>query len=195
MKFNFHLLQNNNKQKKIINMLIGIFCIGLLIVLLFDEQKEVEETPKSITPNTGYKDEINESLTYGDAIEKRLELEFSKIEGVGQVEVMVTMRTKGEIILNKDMPYNTTSTIEEDDAGGTRESNEIQQQQATVLTKKSDGSEEPMVVKELLPEVNGILIIAEGGDNPIVKNNLINASKVLLDLPAHKIEVMKRVSN
>lgn len=193
MKFNFRLLQNNNKQKKIINIFLGIFCIGLLIVLLFNKEEKAEEPQKDINPEIGFESQEIDNMSYCDTIEKKLEKEFAKIEGVGRVEVIVTMRTNGEIVLNKDMPYNNSSTIEKDDAGGTRESNDVQQQEATVLIKKSDGSEEPMIIKELLPEVSGILIIAEGGDSFIVKNNLINASKVLLDLPAHKIEVMKRV--
>lgn len=194
MKFDFNLFQNNNKQKKIINILIGVFCVGLLFVMFFDDKEKVTEGPNTNSPNTGLDSQKANESTYGESIENKLEKEFAKIDGVGRVEVIVTMRTKGEIILNKDKPYNSANTVEEDNQGGTRESNEVQQQEATVLVKKSDGSEEPMIVKELLPEVSGILIIAEGGDSPIAKNNLINASKVLLDLPAHKIEVMKRVS-
>ncbi len=41
--------------------------------------------------------------------------------------------------------------------------------------------------------MSGVVIIAEGGENPIVKNYLIHVAQVLLDLPAHKIEVMKMV--
>jgi stage III sporulation protein AG len=193
MKFDFNLFQNNNKQKKIINILIGVFCVGLLIVLLFDNSKQEDISTKTMTQNNGYDHQKAEESAYSETIEKKLEKEFAKIDGVGRVEVIVTMKTKGEIVLNKDKPYNSSNTLEEDDQGGTRESTEVQQQEATVLIRRSDGSEEPMIIKELLPEVSGILIIAEGGDSPIVKNNLINAAKVLLDLPAHKIEVMKRV--
>lgn len=193
MKFDFNLFQNNNKQKKIINILIGVFCVGLLIVLLFDNSKQGDISTKTMTQNNGYDHQEAEESAYSETIENKLEKEFAKIDGVGRVEVIVTMKTKGEIVLNKDKPYNSSNTLEEDDQGGTRESTDVQQQEATVLVRRSDGSEEPMIIKELLPEVSGILIIAEGGDSPIVKNNLINAAKVLLDLPAHKIEVMKRV--
>jgi len=193
MKFDFNLFQNNNKQKKIINILIGVFCVGLLIVLLFDNSKQEDISTKTMTQNNGYDHQKAEESAYSETIEKKLEKEFAKIDGVGRVEVIVTMKTKGEIVLNKDKPYNSSNTLEEDDQGGTRESTEVQQQEATVLIRRSDGSEEPMILNELWPEVSGILIIAEGGDSPIVKNNLINAAKVLLDLPAHKIEVMKRV--
>lgn len=193
MKMDFNLFHNNNKQRKIINILIGVFCVGLLIILFLDEEKQ--DTQEINTSNQGseLKGVITEEEPYGETIESKLEKEFAKIDGVGRVEVIVTMKTKGEIILNKDKPYNSTNITEKDNQGGNRDSNEVQQQEATVLIKRSDGSEEPMIVKELLPEVSGILIIAEGGDSPIVKNNLINASKVLLDLPAHRIEVMKRV--
>lgn len=192
MKFNLQFFQNN-KQKKIINALVVIFCIGMAIVILNKDNKmdksnvkesEIIETSKTYNEGT---------LLYSEAIEKKLEKEFSKIEGAGNVDVIIIMKTKGEIILNKDEPYTSSRTVEKDNEGGSRENDEINKEQNTVLIRRNDGSEEAIIIKELLPEVNGILILSEGSDDLIVKSNLINAAKVLLDLPVHKIEVMKRV--
>lgn len=193
MKFNIPNMQDN-KQKKIINILFIVFCLGFAIII-FNKQNTIEEEKQQKTQNNTSVLHEEDTINYNDAIEKRLEDEFKKIDGVGNVNVLLTMKTKGEIVLNKDSPYSSSKITEMDKEGGSRESDEIDQQQVTVMIKKGDGSEEPIIIKELLPEVNGILIIAEGGDNLIVKNNLINAAKVLLDLPAHKIEVMKRVPN
>ncbi|PKM50042.1 MAG: hypothetical protein CVV02_13040 [Firmicutes bacterium HGW-Firmicutes-7] len=193
MKFNLPGIQDN-KQKKIINILFIIFCIGFAIII-FNKQNIMEEEKFQKAQGDASVLHEEESIKYSDAIEKRLEEEFRKIDGVGRVDVLLTMKTKGEVVLNKDSPYSSSNINEKDKDGGSRESDEMNQQQTTVMIKKGDGSEAPIIIKELLPEVNGILIIAEGGDDIIVKNNLINAAKVLLDLPAHKIEVMKRVPN
>ncbi|PKM95863.1 MAG: hypothetical protein CVU84_03415 [Firmicutes bacterium HGW-Firmicutes-1] len=192
MNFKLPSIQNN-KQKRIINLLFIIFCIGFAFVIFYKQNTSEEQQPNKQLNTAVLQEE--DTIHYSDAIEKKLEIEFEKIDGVGSVDVLLTMKTKGEVVLNKDSPNSSSKTTEKDKEGGSRESEENDQQQITVMIKKGDGSEEPIIIKELLPEVNGILIIAEGGDDLIVKNNLINAAKVLLDLPAHKIEVMKRVPN
>ncbi len=42
-----------------------------------------------------------------------------------------------------------------------------------------------------LPEVEGVLIIAQGGDDAKIKNEITEAAKVLFGVEAHKIKVMK----
>lgn len=182
-----------NKQKKIISTLLIIFCVGVIMVVLDKNTKIKNDKFMEAPIMESSKNNDDGTILYSDAIEKKLEKEFSKIEGAGNVDVIITMKTKGEIILNKDEPYTSIITKENDSEGGSRENDELKKEQVTIMARRNDGSEEPIIIKELLPEVNGIVIIAEGGDDLIVKSNLINAAKVLLDLPVHKIEVMKRV--
>ncbi|MBC7960790.1 MAG: hypothetical protein H7X94_13105 [Vallitaleaceae bacterium] len=193
MKFNL-LPFKNNKQRKIMNALFALFAIGL--VMIFMDQKVL---PKNVAqPSKNVEAVTNDgakTLSYSDVIKEQLEKELTKIEGVGKVDVMLTMKTKGEMVLGKDTPTTSSTSTEVDHEGGSRESKDNDLGQSTVIIRNGDGSEQAIVVKEYLPEVSGILIIAEGGDDPIVKNDLINAAKVLLDLPAHKIEVMKMVTN
>lgn len=40
-------------------------------------------------------------------------------------------------------------------------------------------------------EVTGVVVIAEGGENAEVQNNIIKAVQTLFDVPVHKIQVLK----
>jgi len=40
-------------------------------------------------------------------------------------------------------------------------------------------------------EISGIVIVAEGGDNVIVKDSLIRAAQALFGVSANKVEVFK----
>lgn len=187
--FDFFTKGENNKK---MNHLFIVFIIGIMLIILsksfsMKDNNNPQDT-KVVAPNT-----INKTTTesYEEKLEKRLEKEFSKITGVGDVEVILTLKTSGEIIVNKDSPYSQTDMKEQDSEGGTRENIQVENNEKTVLINGSDGSSKPIILKELEPEVNGIVIIAEGGDDVSVKNYLINAAKVLLDVPAHKIEVLK----
>ena len=48
----------------------------------------------------------------------------------------------------------------------------------------------PVILKEKYPKVKGVIIVAQGGDNVEIKNQLISAVMSLMDLDANKIEVL-----
>lgn len=52
-------------------------------------------------------------------------------------------------------------------------------------------SGEPFIVKEKTPEIEGIVVVAEGGDDIIVKDAISKAAQALFNVPAHKVEVLK----
>ena len=54
------------------------------------------------------------------------------------------------------------------------------------------GQDEPLLESELLPEISGIVISAQGGDNPSIQAEITEAMEALFGLPAHKIKVLKR---
>ncbi len=196
MKFDFFTKGNmTSKDKRTFNILFIVFLVGLLLLVLSKSFIAPPNTPKVepiIAPNT-YKN--SNPQTYEEELEKRFEREFAKIEGVGEVEVIIMLKTSGEIVINKDTPISQSQTDEIDSEGGTRQSVESDSKEATVLINNADGSTKPIIVKELEPEISGVVIIAKGGDDIVVKQNLMKAAKVLLDVPVHKIEVMKMVEN
>ena len=58
--------------------------------------------------------------------------------------------------------------------------------------QQSDGTQIPYVSKELTPEIGGVLVIADGGDNAVVVQNITEAIQALFGVEAHKIKIMKR---
>ena len=44
---------------------------------------------------------------------------------------------------------------------------------------------------ELTPQVEGVLVVAEGGDNSLVKQNILQSVMSLFPLEAHKITIVK----
>ncbi|WP_458785358.1 hypothetical protein [Vallitalea sediminicola] len=197
MKLDFFTKGNKSeKDKKRISFLFIMFLTGLLLLMVsknFIKQGNNAKVDNSIiAPNT-YK--ASDPQTYEEKLEKRLEKEFANIDGVGKIEVIIMLKTSGEIVINKDIPNSKTQSDEVDSEGGTRQNIQTDSREATVLINNSDGSTKPIILKELEPEISGVVIIAEGGDDILVKKNLINAAKVLLDVPMHKIEVMKMVQN
>ena len=54
------------------------------------------------------------------------------------------------------------------------------------------GKRVPVVTKRYQPEIKGVVVVADGADRDLVRQNITNAVEVLMGLPAHRIRVLKR---
>jgi stage III sporulation protein AG len=179
--------------------LIIMFVAGVLLILLTfpgligadKEEKNKDFTSESVDWQNGTNTTSYDSNTYISELEGRLENILRKVNGIGEVEVMITLRTSGEQIPLKDVPYTQEGLNEVDGEGGSRTNNRIQKEESTVLVIGEDGNSQPYILQEREPEVEGILVIAEGGDNVLIIKDIMEAAEVLFNIPAHKVKVMK----
>lgn len=131
-------------------------------------------------------------LTYEQQMEQRVKDILKNVDGVGEVEVMIVLKSSAEKIIHVDGSSSSSTTEETDSSGGARRIANEEQESSTVLTT-SDGNNSPIVEKELYPEISGIVISAAGGGSPKVQEEISSAMQALFGLPAHKIKVLKRV--
>jgi len=125
------------------------------------------------------------------ALEARLEAFFSLVEGAGKVRVMISPLTGRETVFAVDVNQSESSAAERDAQGGTRETHQHQSQEKTVMITDRQGTSSPLVLRETAPQIRGIVIIAEGGDSPVVRDALTRAARAVLGLDAHMIQVLK----
>ncbi|MBU7007632.1 hypothetical protein [Phosphitispora fastidiosa] len=122
---------------------------------------------------------------------QRLEQALVRISGAGETRVTVNLASTTE----KDYAVNTTTnkkdTLERDQKGANRTITEINEDGQIVLVRETQGSREmPVVVKELKPEVKGVIVVSEGAGNPEIKASLMMAVQVYLDVPLYKVMVL-----
>ncbi len=198
------LLKLNGKmtrEKWLLFLLAGVFL--MLLSFPGGEKKRAEEEPmESVKQAAGTQEhgldsrEICDPLSspsYEERLEKRIRELLRSVEGVGQVDVMVVLKSTGQKVLRVDRSGSSTVTKETDASGGSREITESQSEETTVLPQSGGGTDGPVVEKELSPEISGIVISADGGGSPEVCSEISQAMEALLGLPAHKIKVLKRV--
>lgn len=156
-------------------LLIGIFII-FVGNTLFSGKKAPDDG--NVIPA-----DIEESLqVYVDYLERRLEGTLAQIEGVGNVSVMITLRSGKEIIVASDQKISEQATS---DQGKT--ANNTQRDTKVTLLKDT-----PLVLRELQPIVEGVVVVADGADNAEVQNKIVGATVALLDVKAHKVGVYKK---
>lgn len=166
----------NNQKIPVKNKWIIALLAGLLILIIAMPVSDKGE--QSNTNETGQQTGQMEDDYAGQA-ETRLKKVLEEMEGVGKVDVMVTLSASSEKIIEKDR-----ETQKEEDRTTTREE--------TVYDDSFGQGQSPYVTKELSPSVEGVVVIAEGGDRPVVVQNITEAVQALFDVESHKIKVVKR---
>lgn len=159
--------------------------------------------PAGAYPDTGISPESKtrepDSDSYEAVLEKRVKEVLGKVDGVGEVDVLIVLKSSEEKIYRTDGKNSLSSTKEQDSSGGTREVSEQEQESNTVVVNtaasvtSSGVMPGPVLEKELYPEISGIVVSAQGGGSPGVKSEITDAMVALFGLPAHKIKVLKRV--
>lgn len=180
-----------------IDKLIMIFLAGILLLVLSIPSFTKTDTGSKTAESTGTARVQNESSTEADytrQMEQKLTDILSEVEGIGKIKVMITLKASKERVPLKDSPYTEESDTQEDGAGGTKESKSVTREDETVMVSDGSGQSQPYVVKETEPKVEGILVLAQGGDNSKLINEIVEAVQVLFDVPSHKIKVMKMES-
>ena len=110
--------------------------------------------------------------SYVDSLETRLSNTLSKVEGAGNVSVVITVESgmQTEIAMK--------STIIENEKG-------VEKTETPVLVNGK-----PVVLRELYPKVVGVLIVAQGANKISVLTKIQEATISLLDIKLSQIEIL-----
>lgn len=115
--------------------------------------------------------------TLEETLEKRLENILSSMSGVGKVKVMITYKSTEELVIASEIEETQSET------GSTSGSR-------PAIISGEDG-ENPIVVKQMLPEIQGVIVIAEGASDISIKLNIVSAASTVLGINQNRVEVFE----
>lgn len=163
---------NNSRINKIIDKLkndsktrLIAVVIGMAILVLIIGVNLFGGKVKSV--NT--EDTVSQ---YVYSMEQKLENLLNKIDGAGKVSVAINVESGMETVLA------TETVVKENSSGRETVSTPILVNGKTV------------VLKEMYPEISGVLIVAEGAGNIAVYRRLQQATISLLNVKASQIEIL-----
>ena len=174
---------NEKDKKKIYSLLsLAVICGIALIAISGLEKKETAKQEENI--NTISKEELS-SEGSKEGLEEKLENILSQIEGAGELDVMITYESSEEI----QPAFNTNTTTEEtkevDKQGGERTVT-TSSENKTMITSSSNN---PIVIKTNQPKINGVIVVASGAKDPVVKETLYSAVQTALQVQGHQVEI------
>jgi stage III sporulation protein AG len=170
----------DRKKMEVVIGVIIILAMVLLYVSTFSSGGEKRETPSAESPS-------QETAVYNYLDEEeRLKSILARINGVGEVQVMITYAGGSELV----PAYNSDSSVqssEEINTSGTTRTTRNESESKKPVTQQ-DGT---VLLSEKRPEVVGVIIVAQGAQNVEVRMALIKAAQTALDVPLNKVEVFE----
>lgn len=159
------------KHKEIwIAVIVGLLvCVGYFSFFASPSEKS-DTTSESST------EEISSDMEYVKMLENKLCNVLSKISGVGEVSVIITLERGFSFEYATDTETKTTTS------GGTQTSITTQ----TVIYVK----DQPVVEKQIYPVVKGVVVVAEGAEKTNIKLNILSAVETVLEVDRNKITIL-----
>lgn len=116
--------------------------------------------------------------TIDQPVEERLASILSKINGAGNVMVMLTTSTGEEILYQVDSQTNERNSTPEIRVD-------------TVIVSDKDRKESGLIRQINPPKYLGAIVVCQGADDPNVQLSIIDAVSKVTGLGSHKISVLK----
>lgn len=182
-----NMFSGNNNKKKVENLifLLVILVVTVIAINTIWNDKNTKSENKTIEKQLVSQTD-NRELT----LEEKLENILSKIDGTGNVEVLLTYNESTEIVPIYNESNKKSITNEVDSNGGTRTIEETDIQTEIIYDQNSDNS--ILTKKTVSPKIEGAIVIATGADNSVIKSNIIQAVEAATGLASHKIQVFKK---
>ena len=169
-------IRNFFKEKKLnIIVVAGIAGIFLIMISGFVPKSD---TNKNKADDSSVTDVFpDDSDEYKKQVENELTEILTKIKGVGNCEVMVTVEGTTEYVYAENLSeYNDSAG---DKVSGKRE-NEI-------VMVEQNGEKQALVKKIIKPEIGGVVIVCDGGGDTKIRERVLTAVSTALNISSGRI--------
>lgn len=191
--FSKNLDENGKKKLETLVVFVIILIITIISInVIWNGEKKPKDNSDIYDKKlaTIPKDDAVEVANTENTLESNLENTLSKIDGVGDVKVLISYVESSEVVAMYNENTKSTSTQEEDSGGGKRVINETDTQK-DIVYKEENGEKLPITRKVVSPKIEGAIIIAQGASDANIKNNIIQAVEAVTGIATHKIQVFE----
>ena len=178
-------MQNIFKNKKTENLISFLIILIVTLIIINYILKEDKTEKQEDVRNTAVFAE-NYSVSK-DNLSNNLENILKKINGVGNVSVLITY---SESEVTKMPMYNenlVTNEVEETNSIGNRKTTTVSSEKEVII----GADDNPVIQSIQTPKIEGAVITAEGASDVNVKGNIIAAVEAATGLATHKIQVFE----
>ncbi|GIO55377.1 stage III sporulation protein AG [Paenibacillus cellulositrophicus] len=194
--------QGGTKRVHTFRWLIIVGLIGVAIVLFnsfvnvkkLDNENIGREPPAGAESQETFQSSAGQTSDFAaieETAEGRMKDILEKIVGVGTVDVMVTVDSTEEIVYQRNVKDSQQQSEENDANGGQRHTTQYTRD-GEIVTYEQSGTQTPIITKKVKPQIRGVLIVAKGAENEVVRNLIVDAVEKGLNVPDYRISVVPR---
>lgn len=158
-------------KKLSVKTVVALGITGILLVAISGFWGETKTAV--VTPETG----DTEMARYISETEDRVEELLTSISEVGEAKIMLTLESGNEYVYAKDQKLSANNP-------------EIITESRYILVDSTSGRQ-ALVVQQLAPKIKGVVVVCQGGDNPIVKQRISEVLSTSLGISYLQISVQK----
>ncbi|MBC5579932.1 stage III sporulation protein AG [Anaerofilum sp. BX8] len=160
----------------------ALFLLGLAGILLIFLSDLAGQKTKAPAEAEGENLEL-----YVQKLEERLLDTVKVVQGVGKVKVMLTLEGGAETVYAFTEKSSKTQTVSDSGANSSQQSS---YENEFVLVDAGSGRQ-ALVETAREPEIKGVAIVCEGGDDVAVVKRITDVVSVVLGIPTNRICVTK----
>ncbi len=158
-------------------LILGL-CGALLLIIALPTDGGRQKKDSLTQQETGSAQEEESRIqAYKKQLSGELERTLGYMHGVGKAHVMITFQDSGENVVEKDISKSENTKAN----SGYQES---------TVYGEADGKN-PYVSQQKLPKVEGVFVVAEGGGDSVVKQDILDVVMALFPIDAHKVKIVK----
>jgi len=165
-------------QRKLLSWIGLLAAVGIGLMLI--QAPQLNRPDMGTSPSQPAPAPADYEISYAAQLEASLAKVLAEAVGVGGVDVFVTLEGSSRLVIAESVTL-------EDRGGETR-----QTRNPVILRAGSSAGETPLILEQYAPKILGVLIVAEGAENPHTRYKILKAAQTALQLPAHKIEVLAK---
>ena len=168
----------------------AVVIVGLLLVMLAPSGKRsggADNNSGAGGASARDAPEAGTAVFSVEEVEGRLKDVLGAAQGVGRVEVMLTLKSSTETIYAEESRASSRvlrdeSTVYEQTKDGETNLKTVQQ---------GGGSESPVVIKTICPEYMGAVIICDGADDAAVRGRVLSAVLSATGITSERVAILK----
>nr|WP_285858705.1 stage III sporulation protein AG [Paenibacillus sp. MER 99-2] len=181
-------------------IILGLIGVGIMLFNSFVNVKQIDtenigrEPPDPATSMATMQNDLTDPNPFQaieTAFEDKIKSVLENIVGVGTVDVMVTVDSTEELVVQRNVKDSQQLTEETDASGGKRHMTQYTRD-GEIITYEISGDQTPIVTKKLKPQIRGVLVVAKGAENKVVKDLITDAVEKGLNVAAYRISVVPR---
>ena len=156
--------------------LIGIFLIFLSSLSGDNTEESAEMMPGQLN--------LEE---YRESLEENIADMVTDITGSRKVKVIVT--------LDSGVRYSYADTREESSSDKTEKEAQVTDseiKEGYITVKSASGGEEALLLKTEMPEIRGVAVVCEGGDNEYINEKIVNTITAALNITSKRVYICGR---